>query len=73
MLQNSANDKMGKVPPEKLEPDAQVASGHYDGYVKDTDTVHVQKTQVDETIIVYNNPMDETTRAEMENNDGIYI
>ena len=41
---------MGKVPPEKLEPDAQRANGHNDGYVKDNDTIHVQKTQIGETI-----------------------
>ena len=40
----AAHNKMGKVPPEKLEPDAQGASGHNDGYVKDNDTIHVQKT-----------------------------
>ena len=44
--QGSANGKMGKVPPEKLEPDARGASGHNDGYVKDNDTIHVQTTQV---------------------------
>ena len=27
----AANGKMGKVPPEKLEPDSQWASGHNDG------------------------------------------
>ena len=42
---SAANDKLVKVPPEKLEPDAQRASEHNDGYVKDNDTVHVQKTQ----------------------------
>ena len=46
----AANGKMGKVPPEKLEPDAQGASGHNDGYVKDNDTIHVQTTQVGEAI-----------------------
>ena len=46
----AANAKMGRVPPEKLEPDAQGASGHNDGYVKDNDTIHVQKTQIGETI-----------------------
>ena len=47
---SAANGKMGKVPPEKLEPDAQGASGHNDEYVKDTDTIHVQKTQIGEAI-----------------------
>ena len=46
----AANCKIGKVPPEKLEPDAQGASGHNDEYVKDTDTIHVQKTQIGEAI-----------------------
>ena len=44
----AANCKMGKVPPEKLKPDAQGISGHNDGYVNDNDTIHVQKTQVGE-------------------------
>ena len=46
----AADGKMGKVPPEKLEPDAQRANGHNEGYVKDNDTTHVQQTQIGETI-----------------------
>ena len=46
----AANGKMGKVPPEKLEPDAQGASGHNDEYMKDNNTIHVQKTLVGEVI-----------------------
>ena len=46
----AANGKMGKVPPEKLEPDAQGASGLNDGYMKHNDTIHVQTTQVGEAI-----------------------
>ena len=57
---------MGKVPPEKLEPDAQRANGHNDGYVKDNDTIHVQRLK---SVKLYNNPMDETKAAEMKIND----
>ena len=45
-----SNDKMGMMPPDKLESDAQGASGHNDGYEKDNDTKHVQTTQVGEAI-----------------------
>ena len=46
----AANCKMGKVPPEKLKPDAQGTSGHNDEYMKDNNTIHVQKTLVGEVI-----------------------
>ena len=36
---------------------------------EDNDTIHVQRLK---SVKLYNNPMDETTRAEMENNDRIY-
>ena len=48
--QGSANGKMGKVPPEKLEPDAQGASGNNVGYVKENHTTHLQNIQVGEAI-----------------------
>ena len=46
----AANGQIGKVPPEKLEPDAQGASGHNDEYMKDNNTIHVQKTLVGEAV-----------------------
>ena len=54
----AADGKMGKVPPEKLEPDAQGASGLNDGYMKHNDTIHVQRLK---SVKLYNNPVDETT------------
>ena len=45
-----SNDKMGMMPPDKLESDAQGASGHNGGNVKDNDTIHVQKTHIGEAI-----------------------
>ena len=42
----AANAKMGRVPPEKLEPDAQGASGNNVGYIKDNHTTHLQNIQV---------------------------
>ena len=55
---NAANDKIEKVPPKKLEPDAQRARGHNNGYVKEHDTIHAQRLKL---VKLSNNPMDETT------------
>ena len=45
----AANAKR-RVPPEKLEPDAQGASGNNVGYVKENHTTHLQNIQVGEAI-----------------------